>query len=194
MAVMNYIWAFLILIALVVSVFTGNLGQTATAAMDSAKSAVETALSILGVMCMWMGMMRIAEKAGFIDKLSKLMSPLMNFLFRDVKSKKAKDAIMMNVAANLFGIGNAATPLGLKAMEELEKENPKKGTATNAMCMFVVINTASIQLIPSTLLAFRSNYGSADPFEIIPAVWLSSLLAVTCGIIAVRWMEKRSKF
>ena len=98
----------------------------------------------------------------------------------------------MNMTANIFGIGNAATPLGLKAMEELEKENKHKGTATNAMCMFVVINTASIQLIPTTLLAFRSNFGSMDPFEIIPPVWITSIVAVIVGVTAAKLAEKRT--
>ncbi len=189
---MNYIWAGLMLLALIVSFFTGNVSQTATAAMDSAKSTVETALSIMGVMCLWMGMMEIAEKSGLIKKFSKLMSPLISFLFKGVTSQKAKDAIVMNMTANIFGIGNAATPLGLKAMEELEKENKHKGTATNAMCMFVVINTASIQLIPTTLLAFRSNFGSMDPFEIIPPVWITSIVAVIVGVTAAKLAEKRT--
>lgn len=190
---MNYLWAIFILVSLVVSLFTGKIGETSAAAMDSAKEAVETAVSILGVMCFWMGLMQIADKSGLIQKFSKLMSPVIGKLFKGVKKQKTKDAILMNMAANLLGIGNAATPLGLKAMEEMERENSSKGVATNDMALFVVLNTASLQLIPATLLAFRSNFGSTKPFEILPCVWIASILSVASGIIAAKILEKRKK-
>ncbi len=189
---MNYIWAGLILISFIVSLFTGNVSETATAAMDGAKDAVETSLSILGVMCFWMGMMKIAEKAGLLKSLSKLLNPVISFLFKGVKSPDAKNSILMNITANIFGIGNAATPFGLKAMEEMSIENKKKHTATNDMCLFVVVNTASIQLIPTTLLALRASYGSASPYNILPAVWITSITAMIFGVAAARIFEKRS--
>ena len=191
---MNYIWGGLIVISIVVSVFTGKLPETSAAAMDSAKESVETVLSMLGVMCFWMGLMEIADRSGLMDKFASLLSPIINFMFKDVKSEKAKKAISMNMAANIFGIGNAATPFGLAAMEELAKENKFKGTASNSMCMMVVINTASIQLIPTTLLAFRSAYKSQNPFEIMPAVWIVSLCSVVLGVISAKIFEKRSNF
>ena len=188
---MNYIFSGLILISLFVGLITGNIGETATAAMDGAKMAVETSLSILGVMCFWMGMMKIAEKAKLLEKLSKVMEPLISRLFKSVKSKKAKEAIMMNITANIFGIGNAATPFGLKAVEEMEKENGNRKIATNDMCRFVVINTASIQLIPTTLLALRSSFGSAEPYKIIPAVWITSVAALIFGLVAEKLFSKK---
>ena len=188
---MNYIWGGLIALSVIVSLFTGKVSQTSAAAMDSAKECVETVLSMVGVMCFWMGLMEIANRSGLLDKFAKLLEPLINFLFKDVKSEKAKKAISMNMAANIFGVGNAATPFGLIAMEEMARENKKKGWASNSMCMMVVINTASIQLIPTTLLAFRSAYGSQNPFEIVPAVWITSLCSVVLGVLSAKIFEKR---
>ncbi len=189
---MNYIWGGIIAISVIVSIFTGKVSETSTAAMNSAKECVETVLSMIGVMCFWMGLMEIANRSGLMDKFAKLLSPVINFLFKDVKSEKAKKAISMNMAANIFGIGNAATPFGLAAMEELAKENKFRATASNSMCMMVVINTASIQLIPTTLLAFRSAYNSSNPFEIMPAVWITSVFSVVLGVVSAKIFEKRS--
>lgn len=188
---MNYIWAGLIVLSVIVSLFTGKISETATEAMNSAKTAVETVLSILGVMCFWMGLMRIAEESGLIGKLSKVMKPLISRLFKGVKREDTKEAILMNITANIFGIGNAATPFGLKAMEKMSEENGGKRTATNDMCLFVVLNTASIQLIPSTLLALRASYGSKDPYIILPAVWITSIVAAVIGIAAAKLFEKK---
>ena len=187
---MNYIWSGIIILSLIVGFITGNIGETATAAMDGAKNAVNTVISLLGVMCFWMGMMNIAQKSGLLDKLSKLLEPLISRLFKGVKSEKAKQAILMNITANIFGIGNAATPFGIKAMEEMQKENRGR-VATNDMCMFVVLNTASIQLIPTTLFALRSTYGSDDPYKVLPLVWIVSATALAFGITAAKIMEKR---
>lgn len=188
---MNYIWAGLIVLSVIVSLFTGKISETATEAMNSAKTAVETVLSILGVMCFWMGLMRIAEESGLIGKFSKVMKPLISRLFKGVKREDTKEAILMNITANIFGIGNAATPFGLKAMEKMSEENGGKRTATNDMCLFVVLNTASIQLIPSTLLALRASYSSKDPYIILPAVWITSIVAAVMGIAAAKLFEKK---
>ena len=187
---MNYIWAGMILISFAVSLFTGNLSETATAAVDGAKSAVETCISILGVMCFWMGLMKVADKAGLLESLSKLLNPLISKLFKGVKSKEAKNAILMNITANIFGIGNAATPFGLKAMEKMDLDSGHKHIATNDMCLFVVLNTASIQLIPTTLLALRASNGSSDPYSILPAVWITSVVAVIFGVFAAFLFQK----
>ena len=189
---MNRLWAYLLLFALAVGLCSGNLAETASEAVTAAGGAVETAISLLGVMCFWMGMMEIAKQAGLMEGLAKWLSPVTRRLFPSVKSKKARNAIVMNMAANFLGIGNAATPLGLQAMEEMEKETDKKGVATNDMVRFVVLNTASIQLLPTTLLAFRAKYGSTAPFEILPAVWIASVLSVTVGLLAAKLLEKRA--
>ena len=187
---MNYLWSAFILVSLVVGLFTGRIGETSTAAVEGAKNTVQTLISLIGVMCFWTGMMEIAERAGLVEKLSKLLKPVVKFLFPEVKAEKAKNAILMNITANLLGIGNAATPFGLKAMEELNKENFNKGTATNSMARFVLINTASIQLIPTTIFALRASAGSKDPFSITAAVWLSSVLALCAGLIMTYFSEK----
>lgn len=188
---MNFIWAGLILLSLFTAFFTGNISQTASAAVSGASDAVETALSLAGVMCMWTGFMEIANRSGLTDAFARLISPLLRLLFKDLKSTKAKKAISMNIAANVLGIGNAATPMGLAAMAELEKENLTKGTASDNMCMFTVLNTASIQLVPTTLLALRAAHGSENPFIIIPAVWVTSVLSVTAGILVEKLLQKR---
>ena len=188
---LNYIWGGLIGISIVVSIFTGKVAETSTAAIDSAKESVEIVLSMVGIMCFWMGLMEIANRSGLMDKFAEILSPVINFLFKDVKSEKAKKAISMNMAANIFGIGNAATPFGLLAMEEMARENKQKGIASNSMCMLVVVNTASIQLIPTTLLALRGTFGSANPFEIMPAVWITSVCSVVLGVVSAKVMEKR---
>lgn len=188
---MNYIWGSLIVLSIVVSIFTGKVSETSTAAMNSAKECVETVLSMVGVMCFWMGLMEIANRSGLLNKFAKMLSPVIDFLFKDVKSEETKKAISMNMAANIFGIGNAATPFGLAAMEGMARENKNKGIATNSMCMMVVINTASIQLIPTTLLAFRSAYNSSNPFEVVPAIWITSVCSVLLGVISAKIFEKR---
>lgn len=188
---MNYLWSGFILISIIVSFFNGRISEVSTAAMDGAKETVEMLISLTGIMCFWMGMMEIAVRSGAVKKLSEFLKPVVKLLFPDVKSEKAKDAVLMNMTANILGIGNAATPFGLKAMEELNKENFNKGTASNSMCRFVLINTASIQLIPTTIFALRGNFGSQDPFSITTAVWISSVLALISGILVIKAMEKR---
>lgn len=188
---MNYIWSGFILVSIFISLINGNISKTQAAAMEGAKETVEMILSLAGIICFWTGMMEIAVRSGGVKKISKLLKPVVKFLFPDVKSQKAKDAILMNMTANILGIGNAATPFGLKAMEELNRENFNKGTATNSMCRFVLINTASIQLIPTTIFALRSSFDSADPFCITGAVWFSSLCALCVGLILIKFMERK---
>ena len=189
---MNLIWAGLISLSFFIGLLNGRLEETASAAMDGATSAVQTAISILGVMCFWMGMMRIAEKADLLNKLSERLKPLISKLFSGIKRDETRKAVVMNITANLLGLGNAATPLGLKAMELMDRENGRKGIATNDMCLFVVLNTASIQLSPTTLFALRASYGSEKPYIILPCVWLVSIAAATLGILAAKWFGRRN--
>lgn len=190
---MNIIWAVLISLSFIISVFTGKIEQTASAAMDGAATAVETALSVLGIMCFWMGIMRIAEKANLLNKFSNWLKPLVSKLFKGIKRDETRNAIVMNITANLLGLGNAATPLGLKAMELMDKENGKKGVATDDMCLFVVLNTASIQLIPTTLFALRASYGSEKPYIVLPCVWLVSVAAAVLGILAAKAFGRKGR-
>lgn len=187
---LNYIWAGMILIAFIVAALTGRIEETTKAALDSAGTAVQMGIGLLGVMCLWTGLMNICEKSGLIHVIARLIKPITKLLFpRIPPDSPAMGAIVLNMVANIMGLANAATPLGLKAMKELQKLNGGRNEASNAMCMFVVINTASIQLIPTTVLAVRSAQGSANPFEIIVTVWMTSICAITVGVIVAKILQ-----
>ncbi len=180
---MNYIWAGMLLVSVIVAACTGRLDATMQEGMRAANDAVMTVFGFAGIMCMWTGLMKIAEAGGMIHALCKLAKPLARRLFPDVAPESpAMGAIMLNITANLLGMGNAATPLGLKAMTELDKLNSGRPWASNAMCMFVVLNNASLQIIPSTIIAIRSAAGSAAPFEVMLPIWLTSVCACVAGI------------
>ncbi|MEM1484823.1 nucleoside recognition domain-containing protein [Oscillospiraceae bacterium PP1C4] len=185
---MNYIFGGLILFSFVFAAATGRMEQLSRAAMEQAGSAVALVFSLLGMLCLWSGLMKIAQESKLTDYLSKALSPVTKRLFNNLSpSGEAMSAICMNIVANLIGLGNAATPLGIKAMCEMAKEQRANGTATNNMALFVVINTASLQLIPTTTALIRMQYGSANPLDILPAVWISSAVSVLVGII-MAWM------
>jgi len=191
---LNYIWSAMILISFVVAAFNGRLEQTAQAALDSAGTAVEMSIGLLGIMCLWTGLMGIANESGLIKIIARLIRPITRLLFPQLpQSSPAVGAIVMNMVANMMGLSNAATPLGLKAMKELQKLNNGSDTASNAMCMFVVINTASIQIIPSTVIALRSSAGSGNPFEIIVPVWIVSLCALAVGVTLSKVLQGKEK-
>ncbi len=188
---MNYIWAGMILLAYIFALFTGRIEAVTQGALDGAKNAVEMVLSLLGMMCFWTGLLEIAKRSGLTEKLSALLRPLTRILFPQLDRKSpALSAIVMNMIANILGLSNAATPLGLKAMTELDRLNGGSKTASDAMCMFVVINTASINLIPTTIITLRSAAGSADPFGIIVPVWICSILSITVGVLMVKLFQK----
>lgn len=180
---MNYIWAGMIFISLVVGVFTGNTKAVSEAVLSGATEAVELLIGILGIMCFWSGLMEIAKRAGLTDMLARVFSPILRPLFPSVpKDSEAMRYMSLNISANLLGLGNAATPFGLEAMKELQRLNPKRDRATDAQLLFVVLNTASLQLLPTTLCAYRSTYGSERPFEIIHCVWITSVAALVVGV------------
>ncbi|MDR1002490.1 MAG: hypothetical protein LBL82_04380 [Oscillospiraceae bacterium] len=181
---MNYIFVFLILIAAVFSVFSGRADATANSLLSAGGEAVELCFTLMGAMCLWGGLMRVAEKAGITKALSKVFAPLLGRLMPSLKkNKKAEGFVLMNVASNLLGLGNAATPLGLEAMKSLKAESKLGDRATSDMMTFVVLNTASIQLIPSTLAVLRGSMGSVNPLDILPCVWISSVASVAVGLI-----------
>ena len=189
---MNYIWAGIILVSIFCGMATGRISQVSQAMFTGAQDAVTLVISLLGAMCLWSGIMRVADQGGVTNGLARLFSPLLKKLFPGLpKDSKAARAISMNLSANLLGMGNAATPLGIAAMQELAKSNPSTDTADNRMITFVVMNTASLQLIPSTIAVIRANYGCEAPFDIIPAIIVSSLCAVTVGIIMAKLLERR---
>lgn len=191
---LGYIWGGMILISFICALYTGKVGEVSSAALDGAGQAVELLLSLLGIMALWSGLMKIAEKGGITSILAKIFSPILKVLFPDYKKDSpALKAICANMAANLLGLGNAATPFGIVAMKEMEKENKTPQRANRSMAMFVVLNTASIQLIPTTIAAMRSAAGSQQPFDIIVAIWVVSVLSLIAGIIAVKCFEVPSE-
>jgi spore maturation protein SpmA len=188
--VLNYIWLGLMAIAIVVGGASGKISQVTKAAFDYSGTAVEIALGLVGIMALWLGIMRIAEEAGMVRALARLVRPIARRLFPDVPpDHPAMGAMVLNIAANWLGLGNAATPLGLKAMEELQKLNPEKETATNAMVMFLALNTASITLIPATMIAIRAQLGSSNPTEIIGTTIFASTCATVAAVLATRFLE-----
>ena len=189
---LNYIWFGMMFIAVIVGILTGNIDAVTQAAIDMAKTAVEIAIGLIGIMALWLGTMKIAEESGLIRIIARAIRPITIRLFPDVpEDHPAIGSIILNMAANLLGLGNAATPLGLKAMEELQDLNPEKETATNAMCTFLAINTSSVQLIlPSTVVALMGAAANQIFITTILATGLSTIAA----IIAVRFLEKLKRF
>ena len=188
---MNYIWLALMVISLVVGAFTGNLGAVTAAAVDYAQVAVEISLGLIGIMAFWLGIMKIAEEGGIIRLLSRAIRPIAKFLFPDIPpDHPAIGTMLMNIIANWLGLGNAATPLGLKAMKELQKLNKSKDTATNAMVVFLALNTASITFIPMTVIAVRTKLGSANPFEIISTAVFASTCATIAAVTAAKLIQR----
>jgi spore maturation protein SpmA len=193
---LNLIWLALLLSGVLVAVFTGKLDAVGQGGLSAAKSAVmDLALPLVGVMALWLGLMRLAEKSGLIQRLGRVIRPVMLRLFPDVPNDHpAIGAMMMNISANMLGVSNAATPLGLKAMTELNLLNSKPGVATNAMCTFLAINTASIQLIPATAINLLAINGSKNPSAIVGSTLLSTGFATICAIMTVKLLERLGPF
>ena len=179
---MSYVFGAMIAVSFVYALFSGSLAQMSTGIPEAAGSAVELLISISGMLIMWSGFMRIAKDCGLIEKLSEWFAPLLKRMYPDVDTDSdAFRYISMNISANLLGLGNAATPLGIKAMNELKKRSPGN-TATDSMVTFVLMNTASMQLIPTTVGALRKSYGSQQPFDILLCVWITSAAALTAAL------------
>jgi spore maturation protein A len=188
--VLNIIWLGLILLSVVFGIINGKVPAVVASVTESAKFAFELALGLTGIMSLWLGMMRISEEAGFVRGLARAIRPLMRRLFPDVPhDHPAMGAMVMNIAANMLGLGNAATPFGLKAMAELETLNTRPGVATNAMCTFLAINTSSVQLIPTSAIAFLAAAGAAHPTDIIITSLIATTFSTLAGIIAVKSLE-----
>lgn len=189
---LNIIWPIFIIISYIYAIISGNVTQINNSIFESCKSAVDLSITFLGTMCLWSGIMKIAQKTTLINKLTHVLKPIMKILFPDIKeTDPAHKEISMNMVANILGLGNAATPLGLKAMTTMQKENSKKDTLTNSMAMFIIVNTASIQIIPTTVIAIRSSLGSNNPTSIILPVWIATICAAVAGIIAAKILMKK---
>ncbi|MCD8006290.1 MAG: spore maturation protein A [Oscillospiraceae bacterium] len=179
----DYILAGVIAVSCIYGFINGGADAASNAVLTSGQTAVTLTLSILGAMATWGGVMKLAEKSGLTDKISRLISPVINFIFRGLdKNSKAFKAIAMNITANLLGLGNAATPLGIEAMKELKKEESCGDVASRNMVLLTVINTSSIELIPSTVVALRLTYGSKSPMDILPCVLMVSILSLTAAV------------
>lgn len=207
---LNYIWAFMILVGIIYGACTGHMEQVTNAALDSAGEAVSLCITMLGVMALWVGLMEIAQRAGIIAGLTKGISPFIDFMFPMLpKQHKARDYIATNIIANILGLGWACTPAGLKAMEELaqleaERGNPdyqvhkKQGTAgirmaSSEMCTFLILNISSLQLIPVNIIAYRSQYGSVNPARIVAPAIVATAISTLAAVIFCKIMQIRYK-
>lgn len=206
---LNYLWGLMLLIGVVYGTFQGKLPELTTAALDSAKDAVSLCITMTGVMSLWVGLMEIAQKSGMIRQAAGKLQPFISFMFPDIpKGHKAREYITTNIIANIFGLGWAATPAGLKAMEaleELEEERRKggrirkgrdrqpvpKGTASNEMCTFLIINISSLQLIPVNIIAYRSQYGSVNPAAITGPAIVATMVSTVAAIIFCKVMDRK---
>lgn len=184
----------MLVLSIICAAATGRMEQLSQAAAEGTDKAVRLLISMTGSMCLWCGLMKIADRSGATGLLSKLFSPVIERLMPDVRrDSAAMRAVSANITANFLGLGNAATPLGIAAMKELHKTNTLKDAPSSSMIVFVVINTASIQLIPSTIAALRQAAGSASPYSILPYVWLSSALALIGGLCAAKLLSVRTR-
>lgn len=189
---LNYIWSFMIIFAILVSGFKGEMQPLTQSVLSSSQSAVELCIKTCGILAMWMGIMRIAEKAHLIDALAHKMTPILDFLFPDVpKNHPARKYIATNIIANFLGLGWAATPPGLKAMVELQKLNKSTHTASHAMCMFLIVNISTVQLLSINIISYRASYGSVNPTEVIGPSILATLISTLVAITFAKLMYRK---
>jgi spore maturation protein A len=188
---MNYIWLTIVILAIVLGGINGKIENVTKSAIDAASSSVTIAIGLIGIMALWLGIMKIAEDSGLMALAAKAIAPLLKKLFPDVPAgHPAMASMTMNIAANMLGLSNAATPMGLKAMEDLETLNTHPGVATNAMCTFLTINTAGLQLVPATVIGVLASAGSKDPTVIIGTTIAATCTALIAGVTAVKILEK----
>ena len=191
---LNIIWPVFIILSFSYAIFSGNLEQLNNSIFESTADAVNLCISLLGTICLWNGIMQVASKTTILQKLTRFLKPVIRFLFPEIQGNSiVYQEIAMNMVANILGLGNAATPLGLKAMKSMQKENPQKDTLTNSMATFIILNTASIQIIPTTVIAIRSSLGSENPTSIVFPVWIATVCAAVAGMTATKLFIKFSK-
>jgi spore maturation protein A len=189
---LNIIWPLFIIISLIYAIFFGRVSEVNLSIFDSVENAVQISINLLGTICLWNGIIKIAMNTELVDKLKRLLKPILKVLFPEIKEKdQAYSEISMNIVANIMGLGNAATPLGLNAMKSMQKENLEKDRLSNSMAMFIIINTASIQIIPTTVIAIRTSLGSKNPTGMILAVWIATIGAAVSAIIMSKILMKR---
>ena len=189
---LNYIWAFMIILAIVVGAFNGKMGEVSTEALDSSKEAVSLCITMLGVMSMWTGLMGVARGCGLMEKLTRLMNPLIRILFPSVpKGHRANEYIASNMIANILGLGWAATPVGIKAIKELKVINGNSSRASVDMCTFLIVNMSSLQLIPVNIIAYRSQYGSVSPASILAQAIVATTFSTVFGVLFAVLMGRK---
>ena len=191
---LNIIWPVFIIISIIYGILTGRMEELNNSIFESSSEAVKLTITFFGTLCLWNGVIQIAAKTSLISNLTKLLSPFLHFLFPEIKKdEKVYKEIAMNIVANLLGLGNAATPLGLKAMQSLQNQNDRKDELSNSMAMLIVLNTASLQIIPTTVIAIRTSLGSSNPSTIIIPVWIATVSAAIATITATKIFIKFSK-
>ncbi len=193
----NYIWAFFIIIGIIYGLFTGNIESISNTLLNSGTKAIEMIFKLIPLMCLWLGIMKIAEDSGLIDKLSQKLSKVLKVLFPELEEdSKALTYISSNIIMNMLGVGNAATPFGLKAMKEMQKLNKNKDIASRSMITFLVINTSSVTIIPTTIISFRILAGSVTPTSIVPLCIITTFASSFIGIILDRifYLLTRKKY
>lgn len=191
---LNLIWPIFIIISIAYGIIVGNLEQINNAIFSGAQDAVSTSITLLGSLCLWNGIMNIASHTRFVGIIAKVIKPVIKILFPELKNdKKVIEEVSMNMVANILGLGNAATPLGIKAINSMQEKNKNKNELSNSMMMLIVINTASLQLIPTTVIAIRSSLESKNPTSIIVPVWVATVVAAITGIIATKILIKATE-
>ena len=189
---LNKIWPFFIIISFVYAIYSGNISNVNNAIFSSAEQTVNLCLTLLGTLCLWNGIMNIALKTSLVKKLTKILKPFIHFLFPDIKDKpEISEQVSMNMIANILGLGNASTPMGLKAIRSMQETNSNKKTLNNSMAMFILINTASLQIIPTTVIAIRTSLGSSQPSKIILAVWVATVAAFVTAVTFGKLLSKK---
>lgn len=192
---MNYIWTFLIVFSLISAIYYGNIGELSSGVINSGNTAVNLCISLLGTFCLWNGIMNVAEKSGLSKAFAKFLSPVLCRIFKGIKhDDKALLPISLNISSNLLGLSNAATPLGIEAMKRLAESNKNKTIPDNNMVLFVVMNTAALRLIPTTVAALRAKHQSENPLEIILPSIITSVTALTIGILTAKIFERIFKY
>ena len=191
---LNKIWPIFLIISFVFAIFSGKLPEVNNSIFESTSGAIELVLTLIGTMCLWCGIIKIAMETSLVNKLIKLLKPILRILFPEINEEDGvHKEISMNIIANLLGLGNAATPLGLKAMKSLQKSNKNKQELSNSMTILIVLNTASIQLIPTTVIAIRSTLGSKNPTEMLVPIWIATIVAATSAILSAKIFIKVGK-
>lgn len=189
---LNIIWPVFIIASIIYAIINNNLECINTSIFEVGDNTINLILTLIGTMCLWNGLMKIAVNTSLIKKITKLISPIMRILFPEIKKGTEEyEEISMNIVSNMLGLGNAATPLGLKAMESMQKKNKDKNKLSNSMALFIILNTASIQLIPTTIIAIRTSLGSAEPTKILIPVWGATIGAAIAGIISAKILMKK---